>query len=114
MHEKGKKRAKRIFGLLSAKNVFRKLLILKRNLVGASGFEPPTSWSRTRRSSQAEPRPDVQKNTPRQSPPKGTSLVYHLLRFADFDPATDHGPENLPRRDPHHPHRSQQPRRQQR
>jgi hypothetical protein len=27
-------------------------------LVGASGFEPPTSWSRTRRSSQAEPRPD--------------------------------------------------------
>ncbi len=28
-----------------------------RNLVGASGFEPPTSWSRTRRSSQAEPRP---------------------------------------------------------
>ena len=30
---------------------------LKR-LVGASGFEPPTSWSRTRRSSQAEPRPE--------------------------------------------------------
>ena len=59
MHEKGKKRAKRIFGLLSAKNVFRKLLILKRNLVGASGFEPPTSWSRTRRSSQAEPRPAI-------------------------------------------------------
>ena len=28
-----------------------------RVLVGASGFEPPTSWSRTRRSSQAEPRP---------------------------------------------------------
>ena len=27
-------------------------------LVGASGFEPPTSWSRTRRSSQAEPRPE--------------------------------------------------------
>src|SRR4029077_220772 len=26
-------------------------------VVGASGFEPPTSWSRTRRSSQAEPRP---------------------------------------------------------
>lgn len=26
-------------------------------LVGASGFEPPTSWSRTKRSSQAEPRP---------------------------------------------------------
>ena len=28
-------------------------------MVGASGFEPPTSWSRTRRSSQAEPRPDL-------------------------------------------------------
>jgi hypothetical protein len=27
-------------------------------MVGASGFEPPTSWSRTRRSSQAEPRPE--------------------------------------------------------
>src|SRR5437773_11266222 len=26
--------------------------------IGASGFEPPTSWSRTRRSSQAEPRPE--------------------------------------------------------
>jgi hypothetical protein len=31
--------------------------LLKR-MVGASGFEPPTSWSRTRRSSQAEPRPE--------------------------------------------------------
>ena len=29
-----------------------------KRLVGASGFEPPTSWSRTRRSSQAEPRPE--------------------------------------------------------
>src|SRR5215831_11854207 len=28
-------------------------------MVGASGFEPPTSWSRTRRSSQAEPRPEL-------------------------------------------------------
>ena len=27
-------------------------------MVGASGFEPPASWSRTRRSSQAEPRPE--------------------------------------------------------
>jgi hypothetical protein len=35
--------------------LLRKLL---KRLVGASGFEPPTSWSRTRRSSQAEPRPD--------------------------------------------------------
>src|SRR5258708_21674773 len=30
-----------------------------KELVGASGFEPPTSWSRTRRSSQAEPRPET-------------------------------------------------------
>jgi hypothetical protein len=34
-------------------------LILMKRMVGASGFEPPTSWSRTRRSSQAEPRPEV-------------------------------------------------------
>ena len=27
-------------------------------MVGASGFEPPTSWSRTKRSNQAEPRPE--------------------------------------------------------
>ena len=32
---------------------------MKGVMVGASGFEPPTSWSRTRRSSQAEPRPDI-------------------------------------------------------
>src|SRR4051794_4980590 len=31
---------------------------LLKEMVGASGFEPPASWSRTRRSSQAEPRPD--------------------------------------------------------
>jgi hypothetical protein len=29
-----------------------------KEVVGANGFEPSTSWSRTRRSSQAEPRPD--------------------------------------------------------
>jgi hypothetical protein len=28
-------------------------------MVGASGFEPPASWSRTRRASQAALRPDV-------------------------------------------------------
>ena len=40
---------------------FRQLIARKRlkELVGASGFEPPTSWSRTRRSSQAEPRPVI-------------------------------------------------------
>jgi hypothetical protein len=50
MHEKGKKRAKHIFGVLSAKNAFHKPLIFKEDLVGARGFEPPASWSRTRRS----------------------------------------------------------------
>jgi hypothetical protein len=30
---------------------------LQRSSVGAAGFEPATSWSRTKRSSQAEPRP---------------------------------------------------------
>jgi hypothetical protein len=30
-----------------------------KGLVGASGFEPPASWSQTRRSSQAEPRPET-------------------------------------------------------
>jgi hypothetical protein len=47
MHEKGKKSAKWIFGILSAKAHLCKQLILKGDLVGASGFEPPTSWSRT-------------------------------------------------------------------
>lgn len=28
-------------------------------MVGVRGFEPPTSWSRTKRSSQTEPHPDV-------------------------------------------------------
>ena len=28
-------------------------------MVGASGFEPPTSWSRTRRDNQASLRPDM-------------------------------------------------------
>ena len=32
--------------------------LFSRDLVGAVGFEPTTSWSRTRRSSQAEPRPE--------------------------------------------------------
>ena len=31
-----------------------------KEMVGARGFEPPASWSRTRRSSQAEPRPEFQ------------------------------------------------------
>jgi hypothetical protein len=35
-----------------------KLLVLK-EVVGAKGFEPSTSWSRTRRASQAALRPDI-------------------------------------------------------
>jgi hypothetical protein len=31
---------------------------MKEGMVGASGFEPPASWSRTRRASQAALRPD--------------------------------------------------------
>ena len=50
MHEKGKKRAKCFFEAYSSEDQLSKRLILNRDLVGASGFEPPTSWSRTRMS----------------------------------------------------------------
>jgi hypothetical protein len=40
---------------MSLSGVYRCL----QRMVGARGFEPPASWSRTRRSSQAEPRPEV-------------------------------------------------------
>src|ERR1019366_6763067 len=36
----------------------RKLMRGKGKMVGARGFEPPASWSRTRRASQAALRPD--------------------------------------------------------
>jgi hypothetical protein len=49
-------------------------LILRR-MVGASGFEPPASWSRTRRSSQAEPRPDE-------------ACQYAIVKFYATFPAT--------------------------
>src|SRR6266568_3468805 len=52
LHEKGKL----IFGAFPGQNQRFQVADF---LVGASGFEPPTSWSRTRRSSQAEPRPDT-------------------------------------------------------
>ena len=45
-------------------------------LVGARGFEPPASWSRTRRSSQAEPRPDG-----------GKLLTHHSVRHAVPQPS---------------------------
>ena len=33
-------------------------MVDRQKMVGATGFEPATSWSRTKRSSQTEPRPD--------------------------------------------------------
>jgi hypothetical protein len=42
------------------------------NKIGARGFEPPTSWSRTKRSSQAEPRPD---DKPKQFSTRSTTVV---------------------------------------
>ena len=44
-------------------------------MVGANGFEPSTSWSRTRRSSQAEPRPDCY----------GTNLVISKRSLVPLD-----------------------------
>ena len=48
---------------------------LLKELVGASGFEPPTSWSRTRRSSQAEPRPEPTESA-------GRNRKLHSRQFA--------------------------------
>ena len=46
-------------------------------MVGASGFEPPTSWSRTRRSSQAEPRPEKRDRGFGQGPlPPTDNIIY--------------------------------------
>src|SRR5215467_5077317 len=39
-----------------------------KGLVGANGFEPSTSWSRTRRASQAALRPDRQSSEQRNAP----------------------------------------------
>jgi hypothetical protein len=38
----------------------------KEGMVGAKGFEPSTSWSRTRRASQAALRPDSTAGTTKQ------------------------------------------------
>jgi hypothetical protein len=46
-------------------------------VVGANGFEPSTSWSRTRRSSQAEPRPDRHAH-PYQCLSANASLTYGI------------------------------------
>ena len=34
-------------------------LAVNQKKIGVTGFEPATSWSQTRRSSQAEPHPDI-------------------------------------------------------
>ncbi len=55
-------------------------------MVGASGFEPPTSWSRTRRSSQAEPRPDKRsKNDFKRNLKTSTALPGRASRAAMYD-----------------------------
>ncbi len=36
-------------------------LIINQVFVGVRGFEPPASWSRTRRSNRAEPHPEIKK-----------------------------------------------------
>src|SRR5437762_3502053 len=51
-------------------------------MVGASGFEPPTSWSRTRRSSQAEPRPVLSGSY--VSGCRNLSPWYTMDRFEEF------------------------------
>ncbi len=54
---------------------FRNWRLREKEVVGANGFEPSTSWSRTRRSSQAEPRPDCY----------GTNLVISRRSLVPID-----------------------------
>ena len=49
-------------------------------MVGAKGFEPSTSWSRTRRASQAALRPDSHA-PPHFRPERNHSLSQHLRRI---------------------------------
>ena len=44
-------------------------------MVGASGFEPPASWSRTRRASQAALRPDDTHSGTKENSPNGTFRI---------------------------------------
>ena len=44
------------------------------HVVGVTGFEPATSWSQTRRSSQAEPHPGRQSNA---SPHDAKYIIWH-------------------------------------
>jgi hypothetical protein len=48
MHADGKKMAKWLYWRKPVFQAVRKCLIGKVEMGGASGFEPPTSWSRTR------------------------------------------------------------------
>jgi hypothetical protein len=58
-------------------DVFAEGLDLKRRIVGVTGFEPATSWSRTKRSSQAEPHP----GWAGRNSPLGTCLSYPASPF---------------------------------
>ena len=49
-------------------------------MVGAKGFEPSTSWSRTRRASQAALRPD--RHAPPQFRPRAKSTFHYSLDVA--------------------------------
>jgi hypothetical protein len=68
---KGQEKGKAHFRPSQRQKRLSQTIDLKRRMVGARGFEPPTSWSRTRRSSQAEPRPDG-----------GELLSYHIALYA--------------------------------
>lgn len=61
-------------------------------MVGASGFEPPTSWSRTRRSNQAEPRPEPNPIVSGWNGPRQISRAARAGRAS--------GRNNLPPQDP--------------
>ena len=49
-----------------------------RGMVGANGFEPSTSWSRTRRASQAALRPDRHASPQSRCEASGTSLTQQI------------------------------------
>jgi hypothetical protein len=91
------KRGYRASGILSANNaphLFEKdstqteerpsvnlVLGFHKRLVGANGFEPSTSWSRTRRASQAALRPDATDDLGRNVRPKGDHQINIALRL---------------------------------
>ena len=61
-------------------NYTRNVYVLKRT-VGVTGFEPATSWSQTRRSSQAEPHPESVFCCPPNSLARRQGILYqHFLK----------------------------------